>query len=42
VPTKERDAKTLFSLGFDLVISGSDVALLRDAAANHTKAQRPA
>jgi 2-keto-3-deoxy-L-rhamnonate aldolase RhmA len=42
VPTRERDAKTLFSLGFDLVISGSDVALLRDAAANHTKAQRPA
>jgi 4-hydroxy-2-oxoheptanedioate aldolase len=42
VPTKERDAKTLFSLGFDLVISGSDVALLREAAANHTKAQRPA
>ncbi len=42
VPTKERDAKTLFSLGFDLVISGSDVALLREAANNHTKAQKPA
>ena len=42
VPTKERDAKTLFGLGFDLVISGADVALLREAAANHTKAQRPA
>jgi 4-hydroxy-2-oxoheptanedioate aldolase len=41
VPTKERDAKTLFGLGFDLVISGADVALLRDAAATHTKAQSP-
>ena len=41
VPTKERDAKTLFALGFDLVISGSDVALLREAAANHVKAQSP-
>jgi len=41
VPTKERDAKTLFSLGFDLVISGSDVAMLREAASNHVKAQNP-
>jgi 2-keto-3-deoxy-L-rhamnonate aldolase RhmA len=41
VPTKERDAKALFSLGFDLVISGADVALLREAAANHVKAQKP-
>ncbi len=42
VPTKERDAKTLFSLGFDLVISGSDVALLREAVKAHCKAQKPA
>jgi 2-keto-3-deoxy-L-rhamnonate aldolase RhmA len=41
VPTKERDAKALFALGFDLVISGSDVALLREAAVNHVKAQSP-
>jgi 2-keto-3-deoxy-L-rhamnonate aldolase RhmA len=41
VPTKERDAKALFALGFDLVISGSDVALLREAASNHVKAQSP-
>ena len=41
VPTKERDAKALFALGFDLVISGSDVALLREAVANHVKAQSP-
>jgi 4-hydroxy-2-oxoheptanedioate aldolase len=41
VPTKERDAKALFALGFDLVISGSDVALLREAVASHIKAQSP-
>jgi 4-hydroxy-2-oxoheptanedioate aldolase len=41
VPTKERDAKALFALGFDMVISGSDVALLREAVANHVKAQSP-
>lgn len=41
VPTKERDAKTLFSLGFDMVISGSDVALLREAVVAHCKAQSP-
>jgi 2-keto-3-deoxy-L-rhamnonate aldolase RhmA len=42
VPTKERDAKTLFAAGFDLVISGSDVALLREAVRAHCKAQSPA
>jgi 2-keto-3-deoxy-L-rhamnonate aldolase RhmA len=41
VPTKERDAKTLFSLGFDMVCSGSDVALLREAVSAHCKAQSP-
>jgi len=41
VPTKERDAKTLFAAGFDLVISGSDVALLREAVSAHCKAQSP-
>ena len=41
VPTKERDAKTLFAAGFDLVVSGSDVALLREAASAHCKAQSP-
>jgi 2-keto-3-deoxy-L-rhamnonate aldolase RhmA len=41
VPTKERDARTLFAAGFDLVISGSDVALLREAAVAHVKAQSP-
>jgi len=41
VPTKERDAKTLFAAGFDMVISGADVALLREAVAAHCKAQSP-
>ncbi|HVO03633.1 MAG TPA: aldolase/citrate lyase family protein [Candidatus Cybelea sp.] len=42
VPTKERDAKTLFAAGFDMVASGSDVSLLREAAVAHVKAQGPA
>jgi 2-keto-3-deoxy-L-rhamnonate aldolase RhmA len=41
VPTKERDAKTLYAAGFDMVISGSDVALLREAATAHCRAQKP-
>jgi 2-keto-3-deoxy-L-rhamnonate aldolase RhmA len=41
VPTEQRDAKSLFAAGFDLVISGSDVALLREAATAHYRAQRP-
>jgi 2-keto-3-deoxy-L-rhamnonate aldolase RhmA len=41
VPTKERDAKALFALGFDVVVSGSDVSLLREAVSNHVKAQSP-
>ena len=41
VPTKERDAQALFAAGFDMVISGSDVALLREAAVAHCKAQSP-
>jgi 2-keto-3-deoxy-L-rhamnonate aldolase RhmA len=41
VPTKERDAKTLFAAGFDMVVSGSDVALLREAAVAHCRAQKP-
>ena len=41
VPTKERDAKTLFAAGFDMVVSGSDVSLLREAAVAHCKAQKP-
>jgi len=41
VPTKERDARTLFAAGFDMVISGSDVSLLREAAVAHCKAQSP-
>ena len=41
VPTKERDARTLFAAGFDIVISGSDVSLLREAAVAHVKAQSP-
>jgi 2-keto-3-deoxy-L-rhamnonate aldolase RhmA len=42
VPTKERNAKNLFGRGFDLVVSGSDVALLREAVQAHVKAQSPA
>jgi len=41
VPTKQRDAKTLFAAGFDMVISGADVALLREAVVAHVKAQKP-
>jgi 2-keto-3-deoxy-L-rhamnonate aldolase RhmA len=40
VPTKQRDAKALFAAGFDLVVSGSDVALLREAAVAHVKANK--
>jgi 4-hydroxy-2-oxoheptanedioate aldolase len=40
VPTKERDAKVLFAAGFDMVVSGSDVALLREAAVAHVKANK--
>lgn len=40
VPTKERDAKALFAAGFDMVVSGSDVALLREAAVAHVKGSR--
>lgn len=41
VPTKQRDPKALFAAGFDLVVSGSDVALLREAALAHVKANKP-
>jgi 2-keto-3-deoxy-L-rhamnonate aldolase RhmA len=41
VPTEQRNAKSLFADGFDLVISGSDVGLLREAAAAHYQAQKP-
>jgi 2-keto-3-deoxy-L-rhamnonate aldolase RhmA len=40
VPTKERDAKALFAAGFDMVVSGSDVALLREAAVAHVKSNK--
>lgn len=40
VPTKQRDAKALFAAGFDMVVSGSDVALLREAAVAHVKANK--
>jgi 2-keto-3-deoxy-L-rhamnonate aldolase RhmA len=42
VPTEQRSAKSLFADGFDLVISGSDVGFLREAASAHYQAQKPA
>ena len=41
VPTEQRDARSLFAAGFDLVVGASDVGLLREAASAQYQAQKP-
>lgn len=41
IPSPGRDAKSLFALGYQLVLSGADMLILRHAAQERVKAERP-